>query len=327
MASPVRYLNGARTLALAVLLAITCPVMLSARTVMPGNSYVVLDLPDSFKPQSRFAGFFSADAGATIMVLDLPRAAYNGFTDHFERELERKGYSEVRHGKLPDRHDDHLFFFARQHTPVGQFDKYLLVFRNAKRAAYVTITVNPIEKVDTPLSYIEARNILSRARLSRHRAAVAKGYKLAYTGLFRERETVIGTTSVFVPRKQITASGSGRTGKPMLVVAPSLSHRKVRDLHATARALMHKFTRFRDMKLRAEEDVIVDGMKGYGLSGVTINKSDKRRMGIYQLVLANPQGGYFRIVGIAPEKAFQRYLDEFRRMAASFRLEHRKRTR
>ena len=55
----------------------------------------------------------------------------------------------------------------------------------------------------------------------------------------------------------------------------------------------------------AEEELIVDGMKGYGLSGTAINKSNSnRRVGVYQLILASPQGGYFRIVGVAPSKRF-----------------------
>ena len=94
------------------------------------------------------------------------------------KELEKKGYSEVRREKLHGRHDEHLFFFARQHTPVGQFDKYLLIFRDAQRAAYVTITVNPIEKVETPLSYIGAKNILAKVALSNQRAAISKHYAL-----------------------------------------------------------------------------------------------------------------------------------------------------
>ena len=75
-----------------------------ARSMQAGNSYVKLSLPDSFKPQSRFAGFFSKESGATIMVLDLPREAYSQFTNRFERELTNKGYSEVRREKINGRH-------------------------------------------------------------------------------------------------------------------------------------------------------------------------------------------------------------------------------
>ncbi len=294
----------------------------TARIVKPGNSFVVLDLPDSFEPQTRFAGFFSKDAGATVMVLDLPRSAYDQFTNRFDKELERKGFSEVRHGKLRGRTDDHLFFFARQHTPVGQFDKYLLIIRDNQRAAYVTITVNPIEQVDTPLSYIGAQNILAKVRLSNRRAATRKGYHLTYRGAFRERDMVVGTTTIFALDKPPAPSGQAvRSGKPMFVVAPSLSHYKVRDLPVTGRALMNKFSRFRNMKLVAEEDVIVDGMKGYGLSGTAINRSNNQPVGVYQLILAHPKGGYFRLVGVAPRQLFSRYLPEFRRMGAGFRLD------
>ena len=83
---------------------------------------------------------------------------------------------------------------------------------------------------------------------------------------------------------------------------------------------MAKFSRFRNIKLMAEEDLMVDGMQGYGLSGTAINKSNGQPVGIYQLVLANPKGGYFRIVGVAPRKLFTHYLLEYRRMAASFHL-------
>lgn len=289
-----------------------------ARNMKAGNSYVVLDLPESFKSQTRFAGFFSKDSGATIMVLDLPREAYVQFTNRFDKELENKGYSEVRRGKLNGRHDEHLFFFARQHTPVGQFDKYLLILRNAQRAAYVTITVNPIEKVETPLSYIGAKNILAKVRLSNTRAARSRHYHISYLGAFKERSTIVGSTTIYALKTPLR----GRPGqdKPMFVIAPSLSRHKINDLKTTGRALMAKFSRFRNMKLQADEELMVDGMKGYGLSGFAVNKSNNHRVGVYQLILTNPKGGYFRIVGVAPRKSFPRYLDEFRRMAASFRL-------
>ena len=293
-----------------------------ARTIQAENSYVVFSLPKGFEPQERFAGFFSKDAGATIMVLDLPREAYDQFTNRFDKEVTSKGYSEVRHGKLNGRSDDHLFFFARQHTPVGQFDKYLLIFRNAVRAAYVTITVNPIERVETPLSYINAKNILAKVSLADKRAAASKAYYLAYRGPFVKRSTIAGTTTIFVLKQKRRPPNQGRKGggKPMFVIAPSLSHHKVEKLQETGRKLMAKFSRFRDMKLTAEEELMVDGMRGYGLSGTAVNKSNGKPVGIYQLVLANPKGGYFRIVGVAPRKEFSHYLREYRRMAASFHL-------
>ncbi len=287
-----------------------------ARFMQANNSYVRLDLPESFRPENRFAGFYSKDSGATIMVLDLPRAAYQQFTNRFDKELEHKGYSEVRQSKLRGRHDDHLFFFARQHTPVGQFDKYLLIIRDQKRAAYVTLTVNPIDKVETPLSYIEAQNILAKVQLSNHRAVIDKPYDLTYLGLFKERNTIVGSTTIYAlkkPKKQMK-------GSAMFVIAPSLSHHKVADLATTGRALMTKFSRFRDMNLTAEEEMNIGGMKGYGLSGTAIKKSGGQRVGVYQLLLANPAGGYFRIVGVAPHKNFPFFLQEFRQMAASFRL-------
>ncbi len=290
-----------------------------ARSMQASNSYVKFSLPDAFQPQSRFAGFFSKDAGATIMVLDLPREAYSQFTNRFERELTNKGYSEVRREKLNGRHDDHLFFFARQHTPVGQFDKYLLIFRNNERAAYVTITVNPIEQVETPLSYIGAKNILAKVSLSSKRARTDKSYYLTYKGAFKERSTIAGSTTIFA-LKRPPESLSKKSSKPLFVIAPSLSRNKLTGLKDTGRQLMAKFSRFRDIKLMAEEDLMVDGMQGYGLSGTAINKSNGQPVGIYQLVLANPKGGYFRIVGVAPRKLFAHYLLEYRRMAASFHL-------
>ncbi|MCF6199134.1 MAG: hypothetical protein L3J67_07010 [Hyphomicrobiaceae bacterium] len=287
-----------------------------ARFMQANNSFVVLDLPESFRPERRFAGFYSKEAGATIMVLDLPRNAYGQFTNRFDKELEHKGYSEVRQSKLHGRNDEHLFFFARQHTPVGQFDKYLLIIRDGKRAAYVTITVNPIEKVETPLSYIEAQNILAKVKLSNKRAVIDKLYNLTYLGLFKERNTIVGSTTIYSLKKPKEQAKS----KPLFVIAPSLSQHKVADLAGTGRALMAKFSRFRDMNLTAEEQLSVDGMKGYGLSGSAIKKSSGQRVGVYQLVLANPAGGYFRIVGVAPHKKFAFFLQEFRQMASSFRL-------
>ena len=316
-------MNSARlTIMVALILAMNLCLPATnavARFMQANNSFVVLDLPGNFRPENRFAGFYSKEAGATIMVLDLPRNAYEQFTNRFDKELEHKGYSEVRQSKLRGRSDDHLFFFARQHTPVGQFDKYLLIIRDPKRAAYVTITVNPIEKVETPLSYIEAQNILAKVKLSNKRALMAKPYGLSYLGPFKERSTIVGSTTIYglkKPEKQTK-------GKPMFVVAPSLSKHKVADLAGTGRALMAKFSRFRDMNLAAEEELTVDGMKGYGLSGTATKKSSGQRVGVYQLVLANPTGGYYRIVGVAPHKKFPFYLQEFRQMAASFRLKGR----
>ncbi len=303
-------------LLLALQLLIITPKV-QARSIQANNSYVVLSLPKSFKSQHRFAGFFSRDAGATIMVLDLPREAYSQFTHRFERELANKGYSEVRREKLNGRHDEHLFFFARQHTPVGQFDKYLLIFRNQERAAYVTITVNPIEQVETPLSYIGAKNILAKASLASKRARAAKNYYLDYMGAFVERSTIAGSTTIFALKQPRAPK---KRGKPLFVIAPSISRHKLTGLKDTGRKLMANFARFRKMKLTAEEDLMVDGMQGYGLSATAINKSDGKPVGIYQLVLANPKGGYFRIVGVAPRPQFAHYLPEYRRMAASFHL-------
>lgn len=293
-----------------------------ARVVQAPNTHVLLELPDSFEAQERYGGFLSKDAGATVMVLDLPLHAYGDFAEGFDKDLHAKGYSDIRREQLPGRDDDHLFFYARQHTPVGQFDKYLLVLKDADRAAYVTITVNPIEKVETPLSYIEATNILSAIRLAGHTLDAPPPYELGYLGPFRLSGRMIGATGLYALADD-TETGTpdeAGSGRPMFVVTPSLSKRAIADLKKVGRELMFKFARLDDIRLAAEEDVTVAGMKGYGLTATARRKSDKSPVGLYQLLLAQPGGGYYRLVGVASKDSFDKLLDEFRRMAASLRL-------
>jgi hypothetical protein len=293
-----------------------------ARVVQAPNTHVLLDLPDSFEPQERYGGFLSKDAGATVMVLDLPLYAYQDFTQDFDKDLRNKGYSDIRREQLPGRDDEHLYFYARQHTPVGQFDKYLLVLKNAERAAYVTITVNPVEKVETPLSYIEATNILSAIRLTSQTLEAPPPYELGYLGPFRLSGRMIGATGLYVlaDDNETGSPDEAGSGRPMFVVTPSLSQRGIADLKKVGRDLMFKFSRLKDIRLAAEEDLTVAGMKGYGLSATALRKSDGAPVGLYQLLLAQAGGGYYRLVGVAPKDSYDKLLDEFRRMAASLKL-------
>jgi hypothetical protein len=293
--------------------------MAQAAYMQAANSFAMLDLTADFSPRRENGGFFSQRRGATIMALDLPREAYDSFAANFERELEKRGYGDVRRSRLPGRADEHLYFFAHQDSPVGRFDKHMLIIRNAERALYVTLTVNPPEQTENPLSPLEAMNILASARIAHERKKVRAGYGLDYLGGFIKSEAMAGETGVYVPAKSNIALPAGSI-RPVFIVAPSISRRPLDDLANASRRLIVKFKRFSNVALEAEEKREIDGLPAYGLAGRAVNRANGEEVGIYQMLIKRPGGGYFRLVGIAPLRLFPSYRKRFRRMAASFYL-------
>ena len=65
---------------------------------------------------------------------------------------------------------------------------------------------------------------------------------------------------------------------------------------------------------------VSDGLAGIVVEADAVHVSDGMAMRLFQVVLAPPQGGYYRLIGVARADEAERLLPEFRRMADSFRV-------
>jgi len=287
----------------------------------PG-SRIALAVDETFVPSDRFAGFVHEASGASFVLIDLPLVAFEQFgkLGNAAERLKAEGVGAISRHLLPSRGGDYIYFRGEQTTPVRDYAKYILIFREAGATGMVTANI-PVALLSSG-AVTEARieTILASATIRPATAEAKPLFSMSYSGPFEEDLSLLGTTKGYrLGAAAMANGGKGREPQPLFLVAPSLAGVPVTDLGEFARRAFDAIEQFRDKQLLETSRAKIDGLDAVEAIGRGTDGGTGRPTLLFQVIVAGKKGGYFRLLGLAPEDARGEFLPEFRKMARGFR--------
>ena len=309
---------AARLSALAVLWLLTAHAA-AARMQQAPSSRIAIELPDGYEPAQLFSGFTHEALGISVIMVEMPGAAYDSLEAGMTPEgLAAKGVTKARRLKLA-RAEPHVYMQGEQASAAGVFAKFFVVFREGDVTALITANVQKasLDKGDVKAADIE--RALETARVVATPAPAKDLFTLGELGPFKSSGTFLGTAKAFTLDGTAAPAPAG-SSKPMLIAAPSLDRRLVPNPEAYAEQLIAGLAGALEIKIAGRTAVTYGDLPGIEIEAVARDKDGGGEVVLYQLLLLPKEGGYYRIFGQAPLAEKDRYLIEFRRIAAGFKI-------
>ncbi len=277
-------------------------------------------MSDRFAPSDRFAGFVHEESGASIALMELPLSAFERLQKlgNAEETFAAQGVTGVTQLKLPGRSGDYIYLRGEQNTTLVDYAKYILIFREGGMTGMVTANIPRAAMTSGILTGAEIETILASAAAQPDAAEGSTLFTLSYLGPFEEDLSLLGTTKGYrlKPREAAELS-NGLT--PLFLVAPSLTQARIPDLNLFAERTFNGIDQVRDKTLESTQTFNIDGLAAVEALGRGTDITTGEAALVYQLVIEARHGGYFRLIGLAPDKARDLFLSEFKKIAESLR--------
>ncbi|MEM9030820.1 MAG: hypothetical protein AAGC70_20865 [Pseudomonadota bacterium] len=283
----------------------------------PG-SRVRLDLPDGFAPAKRFTGF-EHTSGASVVILEAPGFAYAKMAPGLTASnLKTRGVVDVTAMNLK-RGDTHVALEGRQQTPLGTFQKLILLVSTDAATALISANLPvPAGAKVSPLAD-GVRRAFASAEIAAKPAEIKLAFQISYVGPFKRVEGFVGAGAIFnmsgtLPRTKL------KTASTSFIASQSYDRSVTRVDDALVERMVKSLGRgHSDLTFAKGEPVTIDGLNGqiHRISAVWTQSGEKIEM--LHVVLFDPAGGYFRMVGTTPATDGARIMPEFRKMAESFK--------
>ncbi len=285
------------------------------------NSRIAVQIESSFKPSDRFSGFIDDRSSASVVIIEFPAENYDQIKTLGQNPeaLAAQGVTKVKTAELPGRSGDYVYLTGTQKTPLVDYEKFILIFRERNVAAMITANVPDAALAARAITRGDIEAILASAKVLDRDGETIKLFELSYLGPFVEDLSLMGSTKGYRLAKDPSPERGTGDLSPFFLVAPSLHKVPVSDLEASARKAFQSIDKFHNYVVSAEAPIAVSGMRGMEIIGEASEAQSGQMAGLYQVFLAPEGGGYFRLVGMAPSSEFADYLPEFRRMTQSFR--------
>lgn len=307
-----------RCLALVVVIAVASAIAPSHADVrQANNSRIQLDVPPNFTTSTRFSGFQDDARGASIVLNEFPLDAYDAIARGFTAEaLQQKGIVFVSRGSI-DRPDAHFYVRARQNAGGQPFEKFFLVFKADDATVLISANVPQVLVERDVITPAQIETIVRSAKLTTAMSAKPL-FVLSQLGRFKPAGRIAGTAEAYTLSGRLAPSADGQKEPAVFIVAPALDKRPVTDPTAFAERALQSTPNVTEIAIRTKAMVEVAGLKGVVLEATAIARDEDRKLVLYQMILIEPDGGYFRLLGTAPASESDAFLADFRSLANSF---------
>ncbi|MBC8049604.1 MAG: hypothetical protein H7X92_05585, partial [Chitinophagales bacterium] len=284
------------------------------------NSRIAMELADSFKPSDRFSGFVDDNSSTSIVIIELPADAYEQVRTLGDNPtaLAAQGVTGVTKSELKGREGEHVYLTGAQQTPLVDYAKFILIFREKGVAAMITANVPEAALTSRAISKEDVEAALASAEVRDEASGANALFELGYLGPFEEDVSLMGNTKGYRLKADAGAT-PGEKLRPFFLVAPSLHKLPLNLVEETATKAFKSLDQFRDAEITQLRKVTIAGLQGVEITGEAADWKSGEAAGLYQIMLPGAGGGYFRLVGFGPKAGWGDSLAEFRKIAESFR--------
>lgn len=280
---------------------------------VPGTR-VSLAPPEGFTPARAFPGFHRPDAGASILVNELP-TPIDAIRPSLTAEVLARGgvtLQEAAETEMAER--EAVLLNATQEAMGARFEKWMAVFGDAEGSVMVVATF--------PQAAAEAlRDPLRQAVLSARwdpalEVDPLEGLPFAFTA--HGELAVSGRTSGMVTLTEGGAQGPVAAQDPFIVIGASIAEGDLSDLEGFARHRVTQTAEIQGLGNVRGEAVTVGGLPAYELTADAVDPDSGTPLRVYQLVVADG-GRYYLVQAMVGATRAERFLPQFRRVARSLR--------
>ncbi len=285
----------------------------------PG-SRIAIAAGAGFVPSARFAGFVHEKSGASVTLMELPADAFDPLQklETAKQAFEEEGVSGITALPLPGRSGEYVYLRGEQHTALVDYAKYVLIFREGCAAGMVAVSIPRVVLNTGIVTGAEIERLLASATFLDSAKDAQQLFTLSYLGPFEEDLSLLGTTKGYRLKAEEEASAGGDGLQTVFLIAPSLSEAPVPDPAALAKLSFHQIDQIRDKTLETLSATTVAGLPAVEAVGRGTDPGTGEAAFVYQLIVQASHGGYFRLIGLAPEESREQFLEQFKKMAEGF---------
>lgn len=305
-------------LLVAIFLGVFVPVLavppaLAAPTAVPGTR-VMIDPPPGFVPSARFPGFQRADAGASIMVTELPGSAVEMRKAMTRESLATRGMSLLASQTVMVGGSEALLLNVSQVANGIDFLKWMLVTGDAQYTVTVvgTFPATAAEELGAPVREAvlsamwdsKAQNDPWAGLLFR----ISPGARLK----FAKR---IGNSLLIT---ETSTPGQAGPDEPVYVAATSVSDSTIGDLQEFSERRAVAVAQIRNVRSIRGRAIHLDSLDAYELLADADDAKTGVPVRLYQTI-AKDEEGYFIFVGLVSAKRGESIVEEFRHITSTFK--------
>jgi hypothetical protein len=278
------------------------------------GTHVTLDPPPGFVPAAQFPGFQKADAGASIMVTELPGPIAQVGAGLTREGLASRGWNYLDEENVTvGGRSARLVHFTQVQSGVT-YEKWILAFGTTEQSVIVMGTV-PKDQGDA------FREPLRQALLStRWDPARSVGMLDGLPFQFQETANlkISARVSSGVVLTQDGAKGPIPAEEPLLVVSASVSTVNLSNLEKFSRDRIAQTQQIKQVQNITGEAVTVNGLSAYELTADALDGRAGAPIRVYQLI-ADDGGNYFIVQGFTGKGTAPQFLPQFREVGRSLR--------
>jgi hypothetical protein len=301
-----------RTILAAAAMALAILPARAADPVYPLASHIGLVAPGGMQPSPTFRGFENREAGASIVILEIPPQAYASVEKQLTVEaLKKEGMAEEKRETVTLKDGKGLLVVGTQETDKKRFRKWVLLASWPEIAAMIAFQVPEENKDKYPDEGMRAA--LMSASL---RASVPIDEQLRLVPIVLDNLSglrpfrVLGNSSIFLTDGATDPKEA--TAQPLLIVsvAPG-GPEQASDRANFARTLFSGLNDFKDLRIVGSDVLRLDNHQTYEIQAEAKDPKSDTPMKLVQWIRFG-NGAFVRFVGIARADAWGEAFTKFR---------------
>lgn len=286
-------------------------------TVFPQGSNVGLVPPHGMSLSEDFTGFMNPSNGTSIMISALPAVAYDQIVAGMTSEaLAAKGLALTGDCPTAKPTFESTCIRAAQQAMEQGFQKWILIVRFANETSIVVATVPDAALAGGDYSMAEIDAALATLAYSSG-ASVSRPTTLPFTieeGELLSFQQILGGSAALYAAVHSTA-----TPQPIWVVASSLGPEPLAETVEFSRSAFFEIASIEEPEILGEQPFKVNQLNGHVLEGRARDESTGATLYVFQALLADAGGKYYRMVGLTPTETQATFRAEFLRLARTLR--------
>lgn len=278
------------------------------------NSRIALEVGGSFMASRRFSGFLDEKSGVSFITSEMPASAFDDVKTIGDdpTALLQHGITNTQKSTLPDRQGEYVYIIGQQRSGSATILKFLLIMRQNDITGMITVNVPQTALTAGQITKQQIKHILTTAKVVPTSPSEEEKFWLEYQGPFKE--ALRGPSKVY----NLTGNSPEQFGsEPLFVVSIDQSDTPSPGL--AARQAFKRIGGFRNHTIKSEKSININELKGHSIVGEAEEVKTGKAVGIYFVMLARKIGNYYIMIGTAPANKIKIYLNEFKKMAESFK--------
>jgi hypothetical protein len=284
----------------------------AADAVFPLASHIGLVAPPTMKASETFRGFEDRDAGASILIFEIPPQAYPGVEKQLAPDVVKKeGVIEDKRETVTVNGTKGLLIAGTQESDNKKFRKWLLLASWPEGASLVAFQVPEENKSKYPDDKVRAA-LLSVTM----RPAVPVGEQLRLVPLRFEDLSgmrpfrVLGNSSIFLTEG--AADPQDAAAQPLLIVSVGPGGpEQASDRANFSRQLFSGLNDFKDVRIVGTDVIRLDSQQTYEIQAEAKDPKSDTPMKLVQWIRFG-NNAFIRFVGIARTDAWGEAFPKFR---------------